>query len=161
MNLSLYLPVWIMTASRAVWMPSADNVRNIPGSIRELPISYAAGYALSTEFPGSSMRDLFRHADQNMYIDKNRAKMQETAERQKQDLRILHYIKSEGFTFSSCLYCDALQDQYRALRNSAWSFLAADGSYSGALEQIIQKLSTKETRKMFRNSCNMTHLISD
>ena len=96
------------------------------------------------------MRDLFRHADQNMYIDKNRAKMQETAERQKQDLRILHYIKSEGFTFSSCLYCDALQDQYRALRNSAWSFLAADGSYSGALEQIIQELSTKETRKMFR-----------
>lgn len=130
----------------AIRIQCAEYSRQHP----ELPISYAAGYALSTEFPGSSMRDLFRHADQNMYIDKNRAKMQETAERQKQDLRILHYIKSEGFTFSSCLYCDALQDQYRALRNSAWSFLAADGSYSGALEQIIQELSTKETRKMFR-----------
>ena len=116
----------------------------------EMPISYAAGYALSTEFPGSSMRDLFRHADQNMYIDKNRAKMQEAAERQRQDLQLLHYIKSEGFTFSSCMYCDALQDQYRALRNSSGFFLAADGSYSGALEQIIQELSTKETRKTFR-----------
>ena len=48
----------------------------------EMPISYAGGYALSTEFEDCDIRELFRHADQNMYIDKNRAKMEEaTAER--------------------------------------------------------------------------------
>ncbi len=38
-------------------------------------LSYAVGYALSTDFPGSNMKDLFRYADKNMYVDKNRAKM--------------------------------------------------------------------------------------
>lgn len=42
-----------------------------------MPISYAGGYALSTEFEDCDIRELFRHADQNMYIDKNRAKMEE------------------------------------------------------------------------------------
>lgn len=36
----------------------------------EMPISYAGGYALSTEFEDCDIRELFRHADQNMYIDK-------------------------------------------------------------------------------------------
>lgn len=124
----------------------------------EMPISYAAGYALSTEFPDSSMRDLFRQADQNMYIDKNRAKMKEAADRQKQDLQLLHFIKSEGFTFSSCMYCDALQDQYRMLRTGSGAFLAADGSYSGAVEQIIQELSTDENRKSFRTQLQYSYL---
>ena len=124
----------------------------------EMPISYAAGYALSTEFPDSSMRDLFRQADQNMYIDKNRAKMKEAADRQKQDLQLLHFIKSEGFTFSSCMYCDALQDQYRMLRTGSGAFLAADGSYSGAVEQIIQELSSDENRKSFRTQLQYSYL---
>ena len=41
----------------------------------EMPISYAVGYALSTDFEGTTMRELFRLADKNMYVDKNRAKM--------------------------------------------------------------------------------------
>lgn len=48
----------------------------------EMPISYAAGYALSADFPGASMRELFRHADKNMYIDKNQAKIQEAQDKQ-------------------------------------------------------------------------------
>lgn len=37
------------------------------------------------DFEGSTLRDLFRYADKNMYIDKNRAKLQEAADRQKVD----------------------------------------------------------------------------
>ena len=39
-----------------------------------MPISYAVGYALSQDFEQATMRELFRYADKNMYIDKNRAK---------------------------------------------------------------------------------------
>lgn len=39
----------------------------------DMPISYAAGYALSSEFESPTMRELFRQADKNMYIDKNNA----------------------------------------------------------------------------------------
>ena len=40
-----------------------------------MPISYAVGYALSQDFEQATMRELFRYADKNMYIDKNRAKI--------------------------------------------------------------------------------------
>ena len=36
-----------------------------------MPISYAVGYALSQDFEQATMRELFRYADKNMYIDKN------------------------------------------------------------------------------------------
>ena len=42
----------------------------------DMPLSYAVGYALSTDFPGSNMKDLFRYADKNMYVDKNRITVQ-------------------------------------------------------------------------------------
>ncbi len=45
-----------------------------------MPISYAVGYAMSQDFEAPTMRELFRYADKNMYIDKNRAKMEEAAE---------------------------------------------------------------------------------
>ena len=48
----------------------------------DMPISYAAGYALSSEFESPTMRELFRQADKNMYIDKNNAKIAEAAARQ-------------------------------------------------------------------------------
>ncbi len=115
----------------------------------DMPISYAAGYAISSDFEGCTitMRDLFRYADKNMYVDKNRAKMEEAAERKKQDLALLHSIEARGYDFSSCMYCDALLDQYRMLRSSSSFILAGDGSYSGAVEEIVSSYSTEETRK--------------
>ena len=113
----------------------------------EMPISYAAGYALSTDFEGSTMRELFKHADKNMYVDKNRAKMEEAAERKRADSAMLSDLKSRGYDFSSCMYCDALLDQYRMLRSSSSFFLTDDGSYSGAVEEIVSRFSTEETRK--------------
>ena len=113
----------------------------------EMPISYAAGYALSADFPGASMRELFRHADKNMYIDKNQAKIQEAQDKQNLFYQLLDFIKARNYHFSACLYCDALLDQYDVLRASSGFFLAEDGSYSGAVEQIVQELSTDETRR--------------
>lgn len=66
----------------------------------EMPISYAGGYALSTEFEDCDIRELFRHADQNMYIDKNRAKMEEAAAERKISLEALDVVKKKGYHFS-------------------------------------------------------------
>ena len=123
-----------------------------------MPISYAAGYALSSDFEGSTMRELFRLADKNMYIDKNRAKMEEAAEKQKMNIRLLEEITEKGFQFTDCIYCDALLDQYYVLRASSRFFLAEDGSYSGAVEQIIQELGTDENRKSMRKKLQISYL---
>lgn len=93
----------------------------------EMPISYAGGYALSTEFEDCDIRELFRHADQNMYIDKNRAKMEEAAAERKIRLEALDVVKKKGYHFSNCIYCNARQDQYRILRAVSGFFLAEDG----------------------------------
>lgn len=124
----------------------------------EMPISYAAGYALSSDFEGSTMRELFRLADKNMYIDKNRAKMEEAAEKQRMNIRLLEEITEKGFQFTDCIYCDALLDQYYVLRASSRFFLAEDGSYSGAVEQIIQELGTDENRKSMRKKLQISYL---
>lgn len=113
----------------------------------DMPLSYAVGYALSTDFPGSNMKDLFRYADKNMYVDKNRAKMKEAADKRRLRSRLLQSVKEKGFHFTDCLYCDAIVDQYVVLRASSEFFLADDGSYSGAVEQIIQELEEEEKRR--------------
>ena len=113
----------------------------------EMPISYAAGYALSGDFEGCTMRELFQHADKNMYIDKNHAKIQEAADKQKVNRQMLELTKAQGCYFSDCIYCDALMDEYRVLRAEADFFLAEDGSYSGAVEQMVRNLSVEDTRK--------------
>ena len=123
-----------------------------------MPISYAAGYALSSDFEGSTMRELFRLADKNMYIDKNRAKMEEAAEKQKMNIRLLEEITAKGYQFTDCIYCDALLDQYYVLRASSRFFLAEDGSYSGAVEQIVQEMGTDENRKSMRKKLQISYL---
>ena len=104
------------------------------------------------------MRELFRFADKNMYIDKNRAKMEEATAKQKMNIQILENISAQGYEFSSCMYCDALLDQYYVLKSGSKFFLADDGSYSGAVEQIIQELSTEENRKDLRLQLQIEYL---
>ncbi len=123
-----------------------------------MPISYAAGWALSTDFDSCTMRDLFRQADKNMYIDKNRAKMAEAAEQQRQNRRILKQIEKLGYHFSDCLYCDALLDQYRMLRASSHAFLAENGSFTGAGEQIVDVLASQDDRAKFRRALQLDYL---
>ena len=97
-------------------------------------------------------------ADKNMYIDKNRAKMEEAAEKQKMNIRLLEEITAKGYQFTDCIYCDALLDQYYVLRASSRFFLAEDGSYSGAVEQIVQELGTDENRKSMRKKLQISYL---
>ena len=124
----------------------------------DMPISYAAGYATSEDFEGSTLRELFRYADKNMYIDKNRAKMEEAAEEKRMNQRLLAKVKEMGYQFSDCLYCDVFMDQYRVLRASSKFFLAEDGSYSGAVEQIVHKLATDSTRKKMWSQLQIDYL---
>ncbi len=149
-----------------------EKVREILGTIRseiagysqehpEMPISYAVGYALAEDFEGCTMRELFRHADKNMYVDKNQAKIKEAADRRALHVKILDGIRQQGFQFSDCLYCDALQDQYTVLRAGSNFFLADDGSYSGAVEQIVQKLADDSSRKRMWERLQIPYIISN
>ena len=62
------------------------NVNEYSGAHSDMPISYAVGYALSSDFDEPpTMRELFSQADKNMYIDKNRVKTAEAAGLQRED----------------------------------------------------------------------------
>lgn len=124
----------------------------------EMPMSYAVGYGLSTDLEGPTMRELFREADKNMYIDKNRAKMEEADVQHRINLAMLNFVKKQGYHFSSCLYCDAQQDRYRALRAGAETFLAADGNYTGAAEQIAWQLCEAGQRHALRDALQLANL---
>ena len=74
------------------------------------------------------------------------------------NIRLLEEITEKGYQFSDCIYCDALLDQYYVLRASSRFFLAEDGSYSGAVEQIVQELGTDENRKSMRKKLQISYL---
>ena len=62
------------------------NVKEYSGAHPDMPISYAVGYALSSDFDEPpTMRELFSQADKNMYIDKNRVKTAEAAGLQREE----------------------------------------------------------------------------
>ena len=62
-----------LAVMRAIQKQAAERSKQQP----EMPLSYAAGCALAADFEGCTMRELFRHADQNMYLDKTRVKQEE------------------------------------------------------------------------------------
>ncbi len=59
----------------------------------DMPLSYAVGYALASDFPGSTMRELFSFADKNMYINKNHVKREEAAAEKRLDFHLLKLLK--------------------------------------------------------------------
>ena len=124
----------------------------------DTPLSYAVGYALASDFPGSTMRELFNFADKNMYINKNHVKREEAAAEKRLDFHLLKLLNRFGRNFSDCLYCDAHMDTYRALRASADFFLASDGSYSGAAEQIAAERVARADRANIRQSLQVSEL---
>ena len=121
-----------------VWKYSEDHT--------DMPISYAAGYALSEDQEDCTMRTLFAEADKNMYINKNHMKLEEAALIREQDQKLLRRVNMLGKPFSDCLYCDAKRDTYRTIRRSDNFFLAKEGNYSGAVKQIIEEQVTEEDR---------------
>ena len=121
-------------------------------------LSYAVGFALACDFPGSTMRELFNCADKNMYINKNHVKREEAAAEKNQGYQLLKQLNQHGSNFSDCLYCDAGMDTYRAIRSSENFFLASDGAYSGAVEQIIEEQIEKSCQADIREGLQISEL---
>ena len=135
-----------------------ENIKRVCDHCTEMPLSYAAGFAYSNDFSGLTMRELFCQADKNMYIDKNQAKIKETAKKKDLILSVIQQLKDKGYQFSDCIYCDAKTDAYYTLRASYSFFLAEDGNYSGAIEQILNELFNEDQRKDYRHVLNMDSL---
>ena len=135
-----------------------ENIKRICAKCSEMPLSYAAGFAYSNDFSKLTMRELFCQADKNMYIDKNQAKIKEANHKRNLILNVIQQLKEKGFNFSDCIYCDAKADAYFTLRAGYSFFLAEDGNYSGAIEQILNELFNEDKRKDYRNVLNVDSL---
>lgn len=127
-------------------------------SYPDTPLSYAVGFALASEFPGSTMQELFNYADKNMYINKNHVKREEAAAQRQLDYKLLKLLNMHGKTFTDCLYCDVKLDTYRTIRANNNFFLASDGSYSGAAEQIVKEKIGKQDKDRFRQCLKISYL---
>ena len=135
-----------------------ENIKKECAKYSEIPLSYAAGFAYSNDFSKLTMRELFCQADKNMYIDKNQAKIKEANHKRNLILNVIQQLKEKGFNFSDCIYCDAKADAYFTLRAGYSFFLAEDGNYSGAIEQILNELFNEDKRKDYRNVLNVDSL---
>jgi len=135
-----------------------ENIKKECAKCSEIPLSYAAGFAYSNDFSKLTMRELFCQADKNMYIDKNQAKIKEANHKRNLILNVIQQLKEKGFNFSDCIYCDAKADAYFTLRAGYSFFLAEDGNYSGAIEQILNELFNEDERKDYRNVLNVDSL---
>ena len=135
-----------------------ENIKKECAKCSEIPLSYAAGYAYSNDFSEFTMRELFCQADKNMYIDKNQAKIKEATEKRELILGVIQQLKDKGYNFSDCIYCDAKTDAYFTLRASYSFFLAEDGNYLGAVEQILNELFEENQKKEYRHVLQLDHL---
>lgn len=135
-----------------------ENIKKECAKCSEIPLSYAAGFAYSNDFSKLTMRELFCQADKNMYIDKNQAKIKEAKQKRNLILNVIQQLKEKGFNFSDCIYCDAKADAYFTLRAGYSFFLAEDGNYSGAIEQILNELFNENQRKGYRKVLNVDSL---
>ena len=127
-------------------------------SYPDTPLSYAVGFALASEFPGSTMQEMFNYADKNMYINKNHVKREEAAAQRQLDYKLLKLLNMHGKTFTDCLYCDVKLDTYRTIRANNNFFLASDGSYSGAAEQIVKEKIGKQDKDRFGQCLKISYL---
>lgn len=127
----------------------------------DMPLSYAVGFALASDNPDSNMRDLFDFADKNMYINKNHVKREEAAAEKRLDFQLLKQVNHLHRSFSDCLYCDARLDTYRTIRACESFFLASDGSYTGAVEQIAEEQAAKSERSRVRSALQLDVLQRD
>ena len=127
-------------------------------SYPDTPLSYAVGFALASDFPESTMQELFKYADKNMYINKNHVKREEAAAKRQLDYKLLKLLNMHGKTFTDCLYCDVKLDTYRTIRANNNFFLASDGSYSSAAEQIVKEKIGKQDKDRFGKCLKISYL---
>ena len=114
----------------------------------DTPLSYAAGYVLAKDDPEASMRELFTKVDKHMYIQKNRAKRKEAEAERRLSLRLLKMLSRYRKNFANCLYCDLKMDAYRTIRARSDFPLASEGSYSGAVQQLVEEIEGEERERI-------------
>ncbi len=114
----------------------------------DTPLSYAAGYVLAKDDPEASMRELFAKADKYMYIQKNHAKRKEAEAERRLSLRLLKMLSRYQKNFANCLYCDLKMDAYRTIRARSDFPLAAEGSYSGAVLQLVEEIEGADRERI-------------
>ncbi|MFR8736238.1 MAG: ATP-binding protein [Butyricicoccus sp.] len=90
-----------------------------------------------------------------MYINKNHVKREEAAAEKRLDFQLLKQVNRLHRSFSDCLYCDARLDTYRTIRACESFFLASDGSYTGAVEQIAEEQAAKSERSRVRSALQL------
>ena len=114
----------------------------------DTPLSYAAGYVLAKDDPEASMRELFAKADKHMYIQKNHAKRKEAEAERRLSLRLLKMLSRYRKNFADCLYCDLKMDAYRTIRARSDFPLASEGSYSGAVLQLVEEIEGADRERI-------------
>lgn len=94
------------------------------------------------------MRELFTKADKHMYIQKNRAKRKEAEAERRLSLRLLKMLSRYRKNFANCLYCDLKMDAYRTIRARSDFPLASEGSYSGAVQQLVEEIEGADRERI-------------
>ena len=92
---------------------------------------------------------------------KNHVKREEAAAEKRLDFQLLKQVNRLHRSFSDCLYCDARLDTYRTIRACENFFLASDGSYTGAVEQIAEEQAAKSERSRIRSALQLDVLQRD
>lgn len=80
---------------------------------------------------------------------------EEAAAEKRLDFQLLKQVNRLHRSFSDCLYCDAHLDTYRTIRACESFFLASDGSYTGAVEQIAEEQAAKSERSRVRSALQL------
>lgn len=94
------------------------------------------------------MRELFAKADKQMYIQKNHVKRKEAEAERRLSLRLLKMLSRHRKNFEDCLYCDLKMDAYRTIRARTDFPLASEGSYSGAVLQLVEEIEEADRERI-------------
>ena len=104
-----------------------------------LPISYAVGYALSSEIDNPLMKELLAEADKRMYINKQETKKLTATVEEECSQHLNQMMNALEHGYSACYYCDYQNDNYRTLKASELLDVATEGHYSDFLQAFLSK----------------------
>ena len=135
---------------------SIDELTKIAVNVREaaakyndanayLPISYAVGYALSTELEQPLMKNLLAEADKRMYINKQETKKLTAALEEDHSHHLNQMMNALEHGYNACYYCDYQNQTYRVMKNDGRLRLPAEGSYNDFLTAFLNYVGEEES----------------
>ena len=77
-----------------------------------------------------------------------RAKRKEAEAERRLSLRLLKMLSRYRKNFANCLYCDLKLDAYRTIRARSDFPLASEGSYSGAVLQLVEEIEGADRERI-------------